>query len=415
MQNQNAWRVGSLFQIPLFLDVSWFLIVAFITVTDGLEWQSRWGVPIAYSAGLVMALLLFASVLLHELGHSLVAKRQGITVNSITLFLFGGIAAIENEPKTPGQMFQVAIAGPLVSLSLFLLFEAVLLFAPVTSLPMPAREVLAVVLVRIASLNLTLTLFNLIPGLPLDGGQMLKALVWQRSGSYLRGSHVAGNTGKWLGWLIVGLGVASLLGITRALNLPDVGGVWAVLIGSFMLRNADRSNQLTDLQEAIVNLKVSDAMTRDFRVLDGHQNLRQFAENYVLATSHPSAYFVASDGRYRGIMDMELLQSIERGKWDTTTLQDIARPLPEIPSVLESTLMTDVIAKMEAESLSRLTVLSPAGAVAGVLDRGDILRSVATKMGIQFSDDAIRQVKESGEFPAGLQLGAIAQSIQGLK
>jgi Zn-dependent protease/CBS domain-containing protein len=416
MQNQNAWRVGALFGIPLFLDPSWFLIVAWITFTDGIQWQSAWGIPIAYSAGLAMALLLFTSVLLHELGHSLVAKKQGITVNSITLFLFGGVAAIDEEPKTPGQMFQVAIAGPLVSLSLCLIFGALLLFLPIPpAVGVIPNQVINVILLRIASLNFTLTLFNLIPGLPLDGGQMLKALVWKRSGSYLQGSQTAAKSGKWLGWAIVALGAADILGVTRALNLPYIGGLWAVLIGSFMLRNAERYSQLTDLQAVLVSLKAADSMTRDFRVLDANQTLRHFADDYVLAVQRPSVYFAASDGRYRGLVEMEALQTIERSQWETQTLQTIAKPLSEIPSVLETTPMVELIHKLEAETLSKITVLSPAGAVAGVIDRGDIVRVVADKMGFSLSDEAIRQVKEAGVFPVGLQLGAIAQSIQGLK
>jgi Zn-dependent protease/CBS domain-containing protein len=413
MQSQNARRVGSLFKIPLFLDPSWFLIVIWITVTDGLQWQSRWGAPVAYGAGLAMALLLFGSVLLHELGHSLVAQRQGIKVNSITLFLFGGVAAIEDEPKTPGQMFQVAVAGPLMSLALFLLFGGI---AWVTPLPnSTVGEVAALLLTRVASLNLSLTLFNLIPGLPLDGGQMLKAFVWKRSGDYLKGSQVAAKSGKVLGWGIISLGVADLLGLTQALNLPSIGGLWAILIGSFMLQNADRYSKLATLQASLVDLKASDAMTRDFRVLDANQKLREFAESYVLTATHPVAYFASSDGRYRGLVEMDRLQTIERSQWDTKTIQDIVQPLTEIASIVESTPMVDLIRLMDEKSLSKITVLTPAGAVAGVIDRGDIFRAVGNQLGLTVSDEAVRQVKEAGEFPAGFQLGAIAQSIQGLK
>jgi Zn-dependent protease/CBS domain-containing protein len=413
MQTQNARRIGSLFKIPLFLDPSWFLIVIWITVTDGLQWQSHWGAPVAFSAGLAMALLLFSSVLFHELGHSLVAKRQGINVNSITLFLFGGVAAIEDEPKTPGQMFQVAVAGPLVSLALFLIFGAIVLLTPFPNSTW--GEVATVLLTRVASLNLTLTLFNLIPGLPLDGGQMLKALIWKRSDNYIKGSQVAAKTGKWLGWGIMGLGGADLLGLTQALHLPYIGGLWAILIGSFMLQNAERYNQLANLQAGLVNLKASDAMTRDFRVLDANQTLREFADAYVLTTTHPVAYFASSDGRYRGLVEMDRLQNIERSLWDVKTIQDIVQPLTVIAAIVESTPMVDLLRLMDEKSLSKITVLTPAGAVAGVIDRGDIFRAVGNQLGLTVSDDAVRQVKEAGEFPAGFQLGAIAQSIQGLK
>jgi Zn-dependent protease/CBS domain-containing protein len=413
MQSQNARRVGSLFKIPLFLDPSWFLIVIWITVTDGLQWQSRWGAPVAFSTAFAMALLLFTSVLLHELGHSLVAQRQGIKVNSITLFLFGGVAAIDDEPKTPGKMFQVAVAGPLMSFALFLLFGGIALVAPLPN--SIVGEVAALLLTRVASLNLSLTLFNLIPGLPLDGGQMLKAFVWKRSGNYLKGSQVAAKSGKVLGWGIISLGAADLFGLTQALHLPSIGGLWAILIGSFMLQNAERYSQLANLQESLVNLKASDAMTRDFRVLDANQTLREFAEAYVLTTTHPVAYFASSDGRYRGLVEMDRLQTIERSQWDTKTIQDIVQPLTEIASIVESTPMVDLIRLMDEKSLSKITVLTPAGAVAGVIDRGDIFRAVGNQLGLTVSDEAVRQVKEAGEFPAGFQLGAIAQSIQGLK
>ncbi len=413
MQSQNARRVGSLFKIPLFLDPSWFLIVIWITVTDGLQWQSRWGAPVAYGAGLAMALLLFGSVLLHELGHSLVAQRQGIKVNSITLFLFGGMAAIDDEPKTPGKMFQVAVAGPLMSLALFALFGGIALVAPLPNAI--GGEVAALLLTRVASVNLSLALFNLIPGLPLDGGQMLKALIWKRSGNYLKGSQVAAKSGKVLGWGIISLGAADLFGLSQVLGLPSIGGFWAILIGSFMLQNAERYGQLANLQEGLVSLKASDAMTRDFRVLDANQTLRSFAEAYVLATTHPVAYFASSDGRYRGLVEMDRLQTIERSQWDTKTLLDIVQPLTDIPTIKEDTGMVDLIRLMDEKSLSKMTVLTPAGAVAGVIDRGDILRAVGKQLGLPVSDEAVRQVKEAGEFPAGFQLGAIAQSIQGLK
>jgi Zn-dependent protease len=413
MQSQNARRVGSIFKIPLLIDPSWFLIVIWITVTDGLQWQGRWGAPVAFSAGLAMALLLFGSVLLHELGHSLVAQRQGIKVNSITLFLFGGMAAIDDEPKTPGKMFQVAVAGPLMSLALFALFGGIARVAPLPNAI--GGEVAALLLTRVASLNLSLALFNLIPGLPLDGGQMLKALVWKRSGNYLKGSQVAAKSGKVLGWGIISLGAADLFGLTQVLGLPSIGNFWAILIGSFMLQNAERYGQLAKLQEGLVNLKASDAMTRDFRVLDANQTLRSFAEMYVLATTHPVAYFASSDGRYRGLVEMERLQTIERSQWDTKTLLDIVQPLTDIPTIQETTGMVELIRLMDDQSLSKMTVLTPAGAVAGVIDRGDILRAVGNQLGMAVSDDAVRQVKEAGEFPAGFQLGAIAQSIQDMK
>jgi Zn-dependent protease/CBS domain-containing protein len=408
---QNGWRVGTLFNIPFFIDPSCLFIIAVYTLSDGLSGQEQLGAPLAYGLGLAMAILLFTSILLHELGHSLVAQSQGIKVNSITLFLFGGMAAIDSEPKTPGKMFQVAIAGPLVS---FGIFAALSLLVPFISLPNPLlSEVCKVLLLEIARLNLVLTLFNLIPGLPLDGGQVLKAAVWKRTGSQIKGSLFAAKAGRGFGWGISAFGLAALLGITRQLGLPGGGtGIWALFIGSFMVRNADRYRQVAELQQTLLGLKASDVMTREFRTLDANWTLRQFADHAVVSVEEPTAYFAASDGRYRGRVALKDLQLIERSLWEQQTLTTIAQPLTEIPSVKESTPLSQVIQTLEIQQEREITVLSPAGAVAGMIDRGDICRTIAGKMGFAISDETVRQIKESGEYPPGLQLASIAQATE---
>ena len=170
----STFRVGNLFGIPFYVHPSWFLVVALVTWTYGTGLAEEFpslGAALPWVLGLMAALLLFASVLAHELGHSLVAIRQGIGVKSITLFLFGGLANLEKESETPADAFWVAIAGPLVSLVLFGLLTAIGIGTGVSG-------ALAVLLGLLASVNLALALFNLIPGLPLDGGNILKALVW---------------------------------------------------------------------------------------------------------------------------------------------------------------------------------------------------------------------------------------------
>ena len=399
---QSSWRAGSLFGIPLLIDPSWFFVLALITLSDGSVFQQNhpeWGATIAWGTGLLMALLLFTSVLLHELGHSLVAKIQGIQVKSITLFFFGGIAAIEQEPKTPGKAFQVAIAGPLVSLSLFVLLSLLTVVLPVNS----PVEVLTQ---RLAAINLVLTLFNLIPGLPLDGGLVLKAIVWKITGSHSKGVHWAAKSGKTLGSLAIAFAVLGVFGRV----IPTFTGLYMALIGWFVLRNATAYDRLTDLQEILLNLKAEDAMTREFRVVDANLTLRQFADDYLLSATRAPIYFAASDGRYRGMVEADALQTIERSQWETQTLFSIVKPLSEIPSVQEATSLVDVIHLMEMKELPRVTVLSPAGAISGVVDRGDVVRSLSKKMNLPISDAAIKQIKEEGTYPPGLQLGTIAKA-----
>ncbi|MBD1833185.1 site-2 protease family protein [Cyanobacteria bacterium FACHB-472] len=395
---QASWRIGSIFGIPLFIDYSWFFILALITLANALDFSTVLGPVLGGGAGLLMALLLFGSVLLHELGHSLVARKQGIQVNSITLFLFGGIASIEQESKTPGEAFQVAIAGPAVSLVLWSLFYLVAHALPVTG-------IVQVMTLNLAKINLILALFNLIPGLPLDGGQVVKAAVWKATGNRFQGVRWAAKFGLILGWGAIALGMAII-----AFNDQWFNGFWIGLLGWFGIRNATSYERMSTLQETLLQIVAADAMQNEFRVVDANMSLRQFADEYILEASHFPVYFAASEGRYRGLISVDDLHFIERSRWETETLQSIVHPLTEIATVEEKTPIAEVINFIEAKQLNRITVLSPAGAVAGVIDRGDIVRAVAAKLNLAISDADIKRVKAEASYPQSLQLNAIAKA-----
>lgn len=397
MQTSSNWRIGSLFGIPLYLHPLWFLILGLATLNFGASYQEL-GTVQAWSAGIIMALLLFGSVILHELGHSLVAQKQGIKVNSITLFLFGGIAAIEEESKTPGQAFQVAIAGPLVSIGLFVLLR-------LASAAIPDTIALHMMLGDLARINLVLALFNLIPGLPLDGGQVLKAGLWKATGNRFKAVRLAARAGQILGYAAIALGL-----VVDYLTGELITGLWIALLGWFAIRNATTYLRVSQLQETLLKMVASDAMTREFRVVDADKSLRSFADEYLLASNQAQVFFADRDGRYQGIVCVDDLRVIERSLWETQTVQSIVRPLNEIPTVEESTSLVEVITKLENEKLQRLTVLSPAGAIAGLIDRGDIVRSLGQKLNLRIADADIKRVKEEGSYPPGLQLGTIAKS-----
>lgn len=400
---QTGWRVGSLFNIPLFIDNSWFFVVLLITFIQGSDPQ--WlrlanGYAGAYGSGFLLALLLFASVLAHELGHSLVAKAQGIKVNSIKLFLFGGIASIEKESDTPGQAFQVAIAGPAVSFAIYALLT---LINQTLTLPAIASGIIG----SVAATNLILTLFNLIPGLPLDGGQIFKAAVWKATNSRSKGVRWAAKSGQ-----VIGVG-GIVLSAIAFFATGSISLLWPGLIGLFILRNASSYNRMNTLQEGLAELKVSDATIRDFRVLDANMSLREFADKCLLQEKKEMpVYFASSNGRYRGMVTLEGLRQVERSEWEQRDLHSIARPLLEIPHVAEDTPLTQAIQMMEEKGVNRLTVLTPADAVAGTLDRGEVVRALAKQLKFPISDAIIQKIKEEGAYPAGLQLGAIAQSIE---
>lgn len=400
---QANWRIGALFGIPLYINSSWFLILAFITIinageVNASELAASFSPWLGWIFGFMLALLLFGSVLLHELGHSLVAKAQGIAVNSITLFLFGGIASIERESETPGKAFQVAIAGPAVSLMLFVSFLGLMFVLPQVSW----WQRLTLDLARI---NLVLGVFNLIPGLPLDGGQVLKAAVWKLTGDRLTGARWAARTGQVLGALAIALGLLAVL------LSGSFSAIWMTLIGWFILQNANTYARVTQLQAALLELTAADAMTRELRIVDATMTLREFAQEYILseAGTH-KPFYAAADGRYRGLVRVEDLQAIERSEWENLTLADVARPLSEIPSVEEKTPLAVTVNQLEACNESRLTVLSPAGAVAGVVDRGDIVRAIASQGVWTVPEAEIKRIKAEGTYPTALRLAAIAKT-----
>jgi Zn-dependent protease len=403
---QSGWRVGSIFGIPFLIDPSWFIIILLVTLVYRYRWQADFA-SMALGMAFVMALLLFASVLLHELGHSLVARLQGIRVRSITLFFFGGVASIEQEPKTPGKAFQVAIAGPLVSFSLF---AGLALATPVLRATNPPA---AAIVSELSEVNLWLTLFNLIPGLPLDGGQVLKSIVWKVTGSQIKGIRWASKAGQLIGTLGIGWGIGAILRVFPA--SPVISPLWAALIGWFVLRNAAVYDRLTDVQEALLKIRAEDAMTREFRVVDAEMSLRHFADEHLISENRAPVYYASSNGRYRGMVDADALQSIERSFWESKNLFSILQPLTEVPTVQASTPIVEVIPLLEEQKLPRITVLSPAEAVSGVIDRGDIVRALAEKMNLRISDSAIKQIKEEGTYPPGLQLVAIAQAAADLR
>lgn len=399
---QKNWQVGSLFGIPLYLDRSWFLILLLITAVDTNDVLAQGLVRsplVAIFIGLGMALLLFGSVLLHELGHSLVAKYQGISVKSITLFLFGGVAAIDRESQTPTAAFAVAIAGPLVSLTLFGLFWGLWQYAPLGAV--------GVFFVRdIARLNLVLALFNLIPGLPLDGGQMFKAIVWKWTGDRFTGIRYAAASGKFLGTMAIAFGLLAVL------LLGAIGGLWLALIGWFVLRNANAYERVSELQNVLLKLTAGQAMGRDFRVVNAHLSLREFAEQYLLLSPDPARpTYASSEGRYRGLIRPQMLQKIERSQWDYITLKDIALPLTEIPSVSENNNLVMVICALEKLEEPFITVLSPAGAVAGIIDRAQIVQAIAKKYNINIPSQELQRIRSERVYPTGFPLVEIAQQL----
>jgi Zn-dependent protease len=357
-------RFGNLFGIPFYVNVSWFLVLALVA------WQYGGGLAVAFPQlgaglpwvlGLGSALMLFASVLAHELGHSAAALRQGIGVNSITLFLFGGLAALEKESETPKGAFWVAIAGPLVSFALFALFS-------IAGHVLPLAGPLAGIVGLLAYINLALGAFNLIPGLPLDGGNVLKAIVWQITGQPYKGLVFASRVGQLIGWSAIALGAASIVG------LSPVGSIWTLLIGIFMLQNANRTAQFGAVQGRLTGLTAADAMVQDSPVVDVSTSLRDFADNALLAA--PSAWrkFLVADatGTLVGTVLVDALKRVPREQWASTPVAAVMDSAANISTVVADRPLLEVVQTLETQKIQALVVVHPDGSLAGLLEKSSI-------------------------------------------
>ncbi len=391
----SGWRIGSIFGIPFLLNPAWFYSLGLFTFLFsagdfGLEGRLAW------LAGFGMTLLLFASVLLHELGHSLAARAQGITVNAITLFPFGGIASIAQESKTPKQAFWVAISGPLVSFVLFLLLLLLSLLLPETPAALPVKAMLG----GLANINFVMALFNLLPGLPLDGGQVLKAAVWQLTGSRVKGVSWAARGGQMLGWAAILLGLGGFLLTLR------FGFLWLLLLGGFGIRRASAYLRMMTLQQAMLQISAAEAMRREFVTVSLHQSIQQFAARYLAAEAE--LYYAESEGQYVGWVEVAAINQLERSEWEQP-LASIVQPLDQLPSLADSACLAQAITQLDERQLPQMLVLSAAGAVVGVIDRADILRALGDRLSLLVPPPVIEQVKASGQFPANLQLQEVAR------
>lgn len=360
-------RVGNLFGIPFYINPSWFFVLGLITLTYGgdlSQFPQLTGI-MPWLLGFLAAILLFASVVAHELGHSFVAIAQGIEVKSITLFLFGGLATLGRESKTPLEAFLVAIAGPLVSLLLFGIFLII-------RLNISLNAPMAAILSLLAYINLALGLFNLIPGLPLDGGNILKAIVWQVTGNPNKGVLFASRFGQFFGWLAIVIGALSILGISQ------FGSFWTLLIGIFLLQNAGFSAQSAKVQDFLSRYSAKDVISPNSPVVPINLTLREFANNYVIGKQQWSKFLVTdSEGKLLGVINVEELKTIPTSQWTEANIGRLLQTSESLKLVLSNTSLLDVVKILEGENLSQVTVVEENGTVLGLIEKASILTFLA--------------------------------------
>jgi len=356
-------KLGRIWGIPIGLNYSWFLIFALVTFSlatallpsqfGGLSATAYWLLAV------VVSLLFFASVLAHELGHAFIALRNSIPVRAINLFLLGGVAQITREPQSPGVEFRVAIAGPLVSLAAGLFFGLFYLIGQdVAFIAAPA--------LWLARVNLILALFNLIPGFPLDGGRVLRALVWQATGDAYRSTRIAATAGQIVAFSFIGFG---LLGV---LSGGLFNGVWLIFIGWYLRNAASASAQYAGIQETLRGVRAGEVMSRRLIQVPAHTLVESLTGPHYLNQGE-RAFFVGEGGSIQGMLTLTDIARIPRNHWPLTPVQHIMTPEYLLTTVDAETDLATALEMMEGANIKQAPVVE-GGVVQGLLSRQQILR-----------------------------------------
>jgi Zn-dependent protease/predicted transcriptional regulator len=365
---QSQIKLGRIFGIQIGLHYSWFVIALLIVFSLSSQFHAsnpQWGDGVILTMAIATALLFFVSLLLHELAHSLVATSNNLPVKEITLFALGGVSQIEKNPLSAKVEFWMAFVGPLTSMVIGLICMGLArLTGDASSIPWMAM------LLWLGYINLSLAAFNLLPGYPLDGGRVLRALIWWKTGDADRSTKAAARVGQ-----IVALGFIAL-GIYRFFGGAGIGGLWIAFIGWFLLQAARESYVRVGLTHALEGVRVADIMTKDCPTVDGWLNVQNFVEQQLLRTGR-RCFMVMDKGEITGLVTPHEIKEIDRAKWPFLTMHDIMRPLEDLRAIAPDAPLTSALESMSRYDLNQLPVISN-GHLDGVLSRAEILSYLQT-------------------------------------
>jgi len=357
--------------VQISLNYTWFIVFGLIAWSLARGYFPFHYPDLSPSAHWVMGFLgaffLFLSVLIHELTHSYIAKREGIEVKEITLFMFGGVSQLTKEPEDSRKELKVAIVGPLSSLVLALIFW--ILF--IATLQLRNLTLFTGLLRYLAFINLSLAIFNLIPGFPLDGGRVLRALYWRKTGSLKKATRIASETGKWIGVGII------LLGLFWILRGNLIGGFWFVIIGIFLRSAAEGGLQQVVMKGALEGVKVRTLMSRNVISVPPSLRIHQLVEDFFLTHKH-TTYPVIEGERIIGIITLKQVKEVSRDQWMEKTVREVMMPIREEMMLDPDGEAVDALQKMIRTGEGRLPVVK-GGKVMGMITRRDILNLLEIK------------------------------------
>jgi len=391
MRTRKAIPVGRLFGIELKLDLSWLFIFALVvwSLTSVFQaWHPIWATRTSVAVALVAGLAFFGSILLHELAHALVAKLYGVPVRDITLHMFGGVSNMEREPPTAGAELLIAIVGPIASVALGVSMLA--LAALVTgagfdprapgvdaAAAMARMSPLSTLLVWLGPVNIVVGLFNLIPGFPLDGGRILRAVLWRSTGNLRKATRWSTAVGRAVGVAFMVAGGAMALG----LRIPFFGtgfgsGLWLALIGMFLRGAATQHQAGSDVANALEGIRVGELMRTTGETVPANASLRSLVERWFVRGDE-GALAVFHFDKFAGVVSLEDLARVPREQWDDHAAREIMVPVKDLAKLTVEEPAFEAVRKMATAGVGGLPVLDEEGTLVGMLYERDVARWVA--------------------------------------
>jgi Zn-dependent protease/CBS domain-containing protein len=369
--------IGKAFGISLRLHYSWFFIFVLVTWALAAAYfpttYPTWGLALKITAGIITSVLFFGSVLFHELMHSLVAIREGIRIQAITLFFLGGVSEMGGEPKTAGDEFRMAAAGPFSSLVLGGLFFGVyILLRGITS---EAAQFTAAISMYLGLINVLLGVFNLIPGFPLDGGRVLRSLIWWRSKNVQSATKIASNIGRVIGFLFI------IGGIWLAFTGNFFNGIWLVLIGWFLESAASGSYRQMMIQDMLKGHTASEVMSRDCIIVPPDITIEHLVNEHILSSGR-RCFPVVSGGRTEGLVTLSNIKSVPRDARKTTLVRDTMTPLSQVKSVSPNEDLSNILQILSENDINQVPVVWE-NEVVGIVGRDNLINFINTRNELQ--------------------------------
>lgn len=380
----SGFRLGRVAGIDVYVD--WSLLIIFFLITFSLaagvfpSWHPQWSPVLSWGTALMAAVLFFASVFLHELSHALVGRRQGVEVKRITLFIFGGLAQIEGDPRVWRAELWIAVVGPITSLALggLFLFVAGWLVGPIQVDPDKPQEAFAslgpvpTLLVWLGPVNIILGLFNLVPAFPLDGGRVLRAILWGVTGNLQRATAWASQAGQAFAWFLIITGFAMVLGVRVPIfGAGLVNGLWLAFIGWFLNNAALMSYRQLLIRETLEGVPVSKLMQTEFISVEPNVSLEALVNEHLM-NSGQRAFPVTENSHFVGMVCLQDIRKVERRRWADTAVSDVMTPASRMTSVKPEEDGAEAMSILGRRGVNQLPVVAN-GVLKGLLRREDIV------------------------------------------